>query len=100
VIKRSLIYGRIVFTLAVNILHKSHQVAWAAFFSYLRTALARARACVQEGAWLKHSVIFGQILFKFAGDILKMTPSYMGYILIRFTYSGLKLSGQNRISIH
>jgi hypothetical protein len=30
---------------------------------------------------VKHSIIFGRILFKCDGHILQMTTSYMGYIL-------------------
>jgi hypothetical protein len=46
------------------------------------------RACVQACVWLKHSLIFGRILFKFAGHILHITTSYMGYIFIMFTHRG------------
>jgi hypothetical protein len=46
------------------------------------------RIRVQARAWLKHSRIFGRILFKFAGHILQMTASYMGYIGIMFTHRG------------
>jgi hypothetical protein len=48
----------------------------------------RASACVRARAWLSHSRIFGLILFKFAGHILQMTTSYMGYIRIMFTHRG------------
>jgi hypothetical protein len=37
---------------------------------------------------VKHSFIFGRILFKFAEHILQMTTRYMGYILIMSTYRG------------
>jgi hypothetical protein len=43
---------------------------------------------VRARAWLKHSLILGRILFKFAGHILQITTSYMGYILIMFTHRG------------
>jgi hypothetical protein len=48
----------------------------------------RAHACepVQARVWLKHSLIFGRILFKFARHIQQITTSYMGYILIMFTH--------------
>jgi hypothetical protein len=49
---------------------------------------ARASARVRARAWLKHSRIFGRILFKFAGHILQMTTIYMGYIRIMFTHRG------------
>jgi hypothetical protein len=48
----------------------------------------RASARVRARAWLTHSRIFGRILFKFAGHILQMTTSYMGYIRIMFTHRG------------
>jgi hypothetical protein len=35
---------------------------------------------------LKHSLLFGRILFKFAGHILQMTTRYMVYILIMFAH--------------
>jgi hypothetical protein len=50
---------------------------------------ARASAHVRASAWYKHSLIFRRILFKFAGHILQMTTSYMGYTLI-FTHRGHK----------
>jgi hypothetical protein len=46
-----------------------------------------AHMCKRARARLKHSLIFGRILFKFAGHMLQMTKSYMGYILIMFTHA-------------
>jgi hypothetical protein len=50
-------------------------------------AYACERACASARV-VKHSIIFGRIIFKLAGHMLKMTTSYMGYILIMFTYRG------------
>jgi hypothetical protein len=41
------------------------------------------RACASARV-VKHSILFGRILFKFDGHILQMTTSYMGYILNMF----------------
>jgi hypothetical protein len=78
-IKRSLIYGRIFFKFAVNILQVTS--ISMGYVLLIFTHCARVREHVCESAWLKHSLIFGRILFKFAGHILKITTSYMGYIL-------------------
>jgi hypothetical protein len=53
---------------------------------FIHHVYACKRARVRARAWLKHSLIFGRILFKFAGHILQMTTSYMGYIRIMFTH--------------
>jgi hypothetical protein len=84
VINCSLIHEQILFKFAVNILQVT---AWVTYFLCSRTARTRASARVRAGAWLKHSLIFGRILFNVAGHILHMTTSYMGYILIMFTHS-------------
>jgi hypothetical protein len=48
---------------------------------HLHALCERVRALV-----VKHSLIFGWVLFKFAGHILQMTISYMGYVLFMFTH--------------
>jgi hypothetical protein len=69
---------------------KSPQVAWATYFSCPHTAhmraSARVRARVCERACasarvVKHSLIFGRILFKLAGSILQITTSSVAYVL-------------------
>jgi hypothetical protein len=52
----------------------------------LHTVYVHSPARVPARAWLKHSIISGQIRFKFAAHILQMTTSYMGCILIMFTH--------------
>jgi hypothetical protein len=52
VIKRPLLYGRILFKFAVNILHVSWHVAWAIYVVCARTACTRASARVRPSAWL------------------------------------------------
>jgi hypothetical protein len=81
VIKCSLIYGRFLFTFAVNIL----QITKSSMFTH--RAPACEHACVSARV-VKHSLILGRIVFKFAGHIPQMTTSYMGYILIMFTHRG------------
>jgi hypothetical protein len=49
------------------------------YFSFSRAARACARACV-----IKHSLIYGPTLFKFAVNILQITTSSMGYVLFMF----------------
>jgi hypothetical protein len=93
VITHSLIYGRIHFKFAVNILQITTSSMGYVLFLIThcardRTAGARASARARACAWQTHSLIFGRILFKFAGHILQMTTSYMGYTLI-FTHRGL-----------
>jgi hypothetical protein len=61
--------------------YKSQQVARATYCSYSRTA--RTRVCPRV---VKHSIIFGRILFKLDVHILQMITSYMGYILIMFKH--------------
>jgi hypothetical protein len=51
------------------------------YFSCLRTARMRARACV-----IKHPLIYGPILFTFAVNILQITKSSKGYLLFMCTY--------------
>jgi hypothetical protein len=68
--------------------YTSLQVACDTYFPCSLTTYTRARARVRACAWLKHSRIFGRILFKFAWHILQMTTRYMGYIRIMFTHRG------------
>jgi hypothetical protein len=89
VIKHWLNYEPILFKFAVNILYITPSSMGYVRFMFIH----RARACNLSRtrgthAWLKHSLIFGRILFKFAGHILQMTTSYMGYILIMFMHRG------------
>jgi hypothetical protein len=56
-------------------------------FMNTHRAHACERAC-ERARVVKHSLIFGRILFKFAGNILQMTTVYMGYIFIIFTHRG------------
>jgi hypothetical protein len=51
----------------------------------LSSSCERACASARE---IKRPLIYGRTLFKFAGHILHMTTSYMGYTLIRFTHRG------------
>jgi hypothetical protein len=54
-------------------------VARATYFSFSRTARMRARV-------INHLLIYGQILFKFAVNILQITKSSMDYVLFIFTH--------------
>jgi hypothetical protein len=72
VVNCSLIYGRFLFKLAVNIL----QI----------TKRSKGYVHVHAPCVVKHSIIFGRIVFKFDGHILQMTTSYMRYILIMFNH--------------
>jgi hypothetical protein len=47
--------------------------------------LACKLACA-SARMVKHSIIFGRILFKFDVHILQMTTNYMGYILSMFKH--------------
>jgi hypothetical protein len=78
-IKYSLIYGTILMKFAVNINTNSQQVEWPTYFSCSLTARTHVSARVRARSWLKHSLICERILFKFAGNILKMTTRYVGY---------------------
>jgi hypothetical protein len=49
-------------------------------FMFTHRAHACERACASARVF-KHSLIFGRILFKLAGQILQMTTRYMGYII-------------------
>ena len=84
-IKRSLIYGQILFKFALNILHVISSSMGYVLFMFTHRAHACERICASERV-IKHSLIFGRIFFKFAGHILQMTTSYMSYILIMFTH--------------
>jgi hypothetical protein len=109
----SLIFERIISKFAGNILLLTISIKDYVLFIFTHRAhaceCACARACVIKHlliygptlskfavnilqittrAWLKHSLIFGRILFIFAGHILQMTTHYMGYTLIRFTQLG------------
>jgi hypothetical protein len=68
--------------------YKLHQLAWATYFSCSLTARTRSSAGVRARSLLTHSLMFGQILFKFAGNIIQWITSYKGYILIMFTHRG------------
>jgi hypothetical protein len=83
VIKRSLIFQRILFKFRVNILHITTSSKVYVLFMFTHCA-PRARACARACV-INLSIIYGPILF--AGYIQQMTTSYMGYTLI-FTRRG------------
>jgi hypothetical protein len=62
----------------------------------------RAHACERVFASarvVKQSLVFGRILFKFAGHILEITSS-MGYVLIMFTRASTCLRARAWLNIH
>jgi hypothetical protein len=67
--------------------HTTTHYMWQGLSIFTHRAHACERVCARARV-IKRSLIFGRILFKFAGHMLKMTTSYMGYILITFTYRG------------
>jgi hypothetical protein len=78
----SLIFGWIIFKFAGKIYYESPQVAWAMYCSCSITACARARV-------VKHSLIFGRILSKYAENILRIATSCMCYVFLIFTHNNV-----------
>jgi hypothetical protein len=62
-IKYSLIYGPILLTFAVNILKITS--SRMGYLLFMFTHCAHTCKCARASAWLKHSLIFERILFKF-----------------------------------
>jgi hypothetical protein len=54
-------------------------------FIFTHRAHAYERACARVCV-IKHSLIYGRTLFKFAVNILQITTSSMGYVLFMFTH--------------
>ena len=54
-------------------------------FMFTHRAHACERACATERV-VKHSLIYGPTLFKFAVNILQITTSSMGYVLFMITH--------------
>jgi hypothetical protein len=73
-IKRSIIYERILFKFAVNRLQITTSSMGCVLFMFTYRVRART-ACVQA------RVCFGRILFQFAENTLQISTSSMGYIL-------------------
>jgi hypothetical protein len=84
VITHSLIYGRIFFKFAVNILQVTSSSMGNVLFMFTHRAHTCERACATERV-VKHSLIYGPMLFKFAVNILQITTSSMGYVLFMIT---------------
>jgi hypothetical protein len=55
------------------------------FHVHTPRARERERERVRERV-IKHSLIYGRIFLKFAFNILQITPSSMGYLLLMFTH--------------
>jgi hypothetical protein len=54
-------------------------------FIFTHRAHACERACATERV-VKHSLIYGPTLFKFAANILQITTSNMGYVMFMITH--------------
>jgi hypothetical protein len=82
VIKHSLIYGRILFKFAVNRLQitTSSIGCILVMFTHRVHACDRVRLRVRVRV-VQRSLIFGRIVFKFAGNILQITTRSICYIL-------------------
>jgi hypothetical protein len=68
---------------------RAHMCAFAYFeriLSKFAGNILQLTTRVRAGAWLRHALIYGQILFKCDGHILHMTTSDMRYILIMFKH--------------
>jgi hypothetical protein len=70
VIKRSLIYGRILFKVAVNILQITTSSMGCVLFMFTHRVHVCERTCA-SARMVHRSFIFGQILFTFAGNYYK-----------------------------
>jgi hypothetical protein len=62
-----------------------HKCQWLRTFLFTHRAHERERVCARA-CMNKHSLIYGPILFKFAVNILEITTSRMGYLLVMFTH--------------
>jgi hypothetical protein len=93
VITHSLIYGRILFKFAVNILQVTSSSMGNVLFMFTHRAHACERACATERV-VKHSLIYGPTLFKFAVNILHITTSSMVYVLFMITHCARVLTAR------
>jgi hypothetical protein len=88
VVKRSLIFERILSKFAENILYyESPQVAHGLYTFHVQAQGVRVRACVCESARVvKRTLIFERIFSQFAENILRIATNCMGYVLFMFKH--------------